>query len=171
MEIIIIINSLYSKPWQTHGQNKVHNFIQSKYTILEETVIDYEYVFYWDRLEFKSKIVLIMKFLSELACAGGIWILWRRFRKLYGWDFDGGISGAKTWLGFITIWSKRRVSAVVTISERDDWSGGKYFFLTNLVTTASSWLLSPRYKTPTILTGNAHIQCTHALGYIITSFH
>ena len=83
-----------------------------------------------------------------MVWAWGICILWRRFRRLYGWDFDGGMSGAKTWLGFPRIWLKRQVSAVATSSKRVGWSGGKNLLFTNLVTTASSWLLSPALQKP-----------------------
>ena len=39
---------------------------------------------------------------------------------MYGRDFDGGMSGVKSWLEYPTFWLKRQVSAMATILDRVD---------------------------------------------------
>ena len=52
---------------------------------------------------FNANIVLVIKFLSKmLVLCEGIWRSWGRFRRLYECDFEGGMSGASTWVGFAT---------------------------------------------------------------------
>ena len=50
---------------------------------------------------FNANIVLVIKLVSKmLVLCEGIWRSWGRFRRLYECDFEGGMSGASTWVGF-----------------------------------------------------------------------
>ena len=52
----------------------------------------------------------------------GIWRSWGRFRRLYEWDFEGGMSVASTWAGFATTWLKSWTSAVAISFSPIWWS-------------------------------------------------